>query len=102
MRCATHATMSSMRDLFNTPMFEPVLGYIDLQCEQIMAAPMLHLTAPATLQGVLALGQLEAACLDLGIKYSRRFFMPQSQRPHGEAHVHVLSLIHISEPTRPY
>ena len=81
--------MSSMRDLLNTPMFEPVLGYIDLQREQIMGAPMLHLTAPATLQGVLALGQLEAACLDLGIKYSRRFFMPQNQRPHGEAHVHV-------------
>ena len=70
-----------MRDILDTPMFAtakaPLLGHGDA----IKAAETVHLTAPATIEGVLAIGQLEAAFLDVGIKYRRRFFTPRHHLP---------------------
>ena len=94
-----------MRDILDTPMFAtakaPLLGHGNA----IKAAETVHLTAPATIEGVLAIGQLEAAFLDVGIKYRRRFFTPRHHLPRdaGPAWavapngltVVVLSLIHI-------
>jgi hypothetical protein len=61
-----------MRELLTTPLFEPVSGLLNQQLTRLQEADMVHLNAPATLEGVLALGQLEAACLDSKIRYSRR------------------------------
>ena len=49
--------------------------------DAIKSADMVHLTAPATVDGVLAIGQLEAAFLDLGVRYSRRLFTPRHHLP---------------------
>ena len=62
-----------MRELLTTPLFEPVAGLLNHHLSRIQEADTVLLTAPATLEGVLALGQLEAACLDNKIRYSRRF-----------------------------
>ena len=45
---------------------------------------MIHVSAPATLEGVLALGQLEAAFLDNGWRYSRRFSPARKHVPRDE------------------
>jgi len=41
-------------------------------------------SAPATLEGVLAMGQLEAAFLDNGLRYSRRFTPARKHVPRDE------------------
>lgn len=70
-----------MRDVLTTPMFAPVAPVLLNYAERIKTADLLHLSAPATIEGVLALGHLEAACLDLGLKYHRRFFTPRRHLP---------------------
>lgn len=70
-----------MRDVLATAMFAPVAPLLAEHGERIKAAGLLHLSAPATVEGVLALGHLEAACLDLGLKYRRRFFTSRHHLP---------------------
>ena len=95
-----------MRDVLSTPMFAPVAPVLLEHAERIKAADLLHLSAPATIEGVLALGHLEAACLDLGLKYHRRFFTPRHHLPRdADAAWRVegtgLSVImDVEEPTR--
>lgn len=70
-----------MRDVFTSPIFLPVSSALISYGERIKQADLLHISAPATLEGVLALGQLEAACLDLGLKYRRRLYTPRRHLP---------------------
>ncbi|MBL6733524.1 MAG: hypothetical protein ISP84_03145, partial [Candidatus Poseidonia sp.] len=73
-----------MRDLFTAPFVQPVASLLGDYLGRIKQAEMLHLSAPATLEGVLALGQLEAACLDNGLRYRRRFTSPKKHVPRDE------------------
>ena len=70
-----------MRDLFSSPIFSQVSGLLEKHGERIKQAEMVHISAPASLEGVLALGQLEAACLDVGLKYRRRLFTARHHLP---------------------
>ena len=70
-----------MRDVFASPIFSPVSSALIAYGERIKQAELLHISAPASLEGVLALGQLEAACLDLGLKYRRRLYTPRHHLP---------------------
>ncbi len=70
-----------MRDVLNVPIFSPVSSALVSYGEQIKHADLVHISAPASLEGVLALGQLEAACLDLGLKYRRRLYTPRHHLP---------------------
>ncbi|MDP6194877.1 MAG: hypothetical protein QF880_04070 [Candidatus Poseidonia sp.] len=70
-----------MRDVFTSPIFSPVSSVLISYAERIKHADLVHISAPATLDGVLALGQLEAACLDLGLKYRRRLYTPRHHLP---------------------
>ena len=79
-----------MRDLLASPLFASVSDVFASNIERFREAPSLHLSAPASLAGVLALGQLEAACLDLSIKYSRRFFPAKHHLPRDELVEHTL------------
>lgn len=73
-----------MRDLLSVPMFADIAQRLQRMADRISNAPSLNLQAPASLNGVLAMGQLEAACLDAGLMYSRRFYSPKSHRPRDE------------------
>ena len=79
-----------MRDLLASPLFASVSDAFASNIQRLREAPSLHLSAPASLAGVLALGQLEAACLDLSIKYSRRFFPAKHHLPRDEQVEHAL------------
>tara|TARA_B100000614_G_scaffold253337_1_gene267149 strand:- start:6818 stop:7741 length:924 start_codon:yes stop_codon:yes gene_type:complete len=70
-----------MRDVLATPVFESVANLLTQYGPRLVEAEMVHITGPATLEGVLAIGQLEAACLDVGVKYRRRFFTPRHHLP---------------------
>ncbi|MBL6743337.1 MAG: hypothetical protein ISP83_03055 [Candidatus Poseidonia sp.] len=73
-----------MRDLLNSPFVQPVSDKLHADLECMKSSELLHFHAPANLEGLLAIGQLEAACLDAGIKYSRRFYLPKHHRPRDE------------------
>lgn len=81
-----------MRDLLNSPFVQPVSDKLQADLECIKSSELIHLHAPANLEGLLAIGQLEAACLDAGIKYRRRFYLPKHHRPRDE-------LLEISSPS---
>ena len=70
-----------MRDLFSSPIFSEASALLEQHGERIKQADMVHISAPASLEGVLALGQLEAACLDVGLKYRRRLFTSRHHLP---------------------
>ena len=73
-----------MHDLLSAPFFADLSDYFQALSKRLQSASILHLHAPASLEGLLAIGQLEAACLDSGIKYTRRFFPAKSHRPRDE------------------
>ena len=73
-----------MRSLLETSFFIEARDRILSQVARIQEATMIHLHAPSSLPGVLALGQLEAACLDAGLKYRRRFYPAGHHRPRDE------------------
>ena len=81
-----------MRDLLSSPFVQPVSDKLQADLEYIKSSELIHLHAPANLEGLLAIGQLEAACLDAGIKYRRRFYLPKHHRPRDE-------LLEISSPS---
>ena len=73
-----------MRDLLKTPFVEPVASLLGTYIERLRTAEMIQVSAPATLEGVLAMGQLEAAFLDNGLRYSRRFTLARKHVPRDE------------------
>ncbi len=74
-----------MRDLLSSPFVQPVSDKLNADLERMKSSELIHLHAPANLEGLLAMGQLEAACLDAGIKYRRRFYLPKHHRPRDES-----------------
>ena len=71
-----------MHDLLQTPFLSPLKEDI-VKASQFISNGPLVLAASADLEGLLALGFLEAALLDAGISYSRRFFATYETRPKG-------------------
>ena len=69
-----------MRDLFSSPIFSEASALLEQHGERIKQADMVHISAPASLEGVLALGQLKQ-CLDVGLKYRRRLFTSRHHLP---------------------
>ena len=73
-----------MRDLLATPFVEPAASLLQDYIVRFQQAEMIHLSAPATLDGVLAMGHLEAAFLDNGWRYSRRYSPARKHVPRDE------------------
>ena len=84
LRCRSLLGVLNMRDLLSLPLFSSIAQRMREVAETISNAPLVHLNAPASLTGVLAMAQLEAACLDAGLPYSRRFFPSKAHRPRDE------------------
>jgi hypothetical protein len=76
--------LNAMHDLFQSAPFEDVSEYLLSICEKITSSKMVYLHAPSDLEGVLAISNLESACIDLGIRYSRRLLKSRQHIPHGE------------------
>lgn len=76
-----------MNDLLESAPFEDAKVYLQSICEMIKSASMVYLNAPCDLEGVLAISHLEAACIDLDIRYSRRLVKSKQHIPHGENQV---------------
>jgi len=77
-------SLKPMNDLLATAPFEDVRVHLQQICEKISSASMVYLVAPSDLEGVLALANLEASCIDSGIRYSRRLTKSKQHIPHGE------------------
>ena len=75
-----------MHDLLQTP-FLSTLKEDLVKASQYLSKGPLVLAASADLEGLLALGFLEAALLDAGISYSRRFIQPMKNIPRDEQHI---------------
>jgi len=73
-----------MRDLLEAPFFEALKERLRAYSTRMKEASIIHLHAPSSLEGVLALGFLEAACLDAGYKYQRRLYPSSHHRPRDE------------------
>ena len=54
----------SVNNLLQTKIFSPLEGKLNQVCEAINSATLVQLMAPADLDGILALAQLEASFLD--------------------------------------
>lgn len=75
-----------MHDLLQTPFLSPLKEDL-VKASQFIAKGPLVLAASADLEGLLALGFLEAALLDAGISYSRRFIRPMKNIPRDEQNI---------------
>jgi hypothetical protein len=73
-----------MNDLLESAPFEDAKVHLQSICEMIKSASMVYLNAPCDLEGILAISHLEAACIDLEIRYSRRLVKSKQHLPHGE------------------
>ncbi len=67
-----------------SPTFEDIRPLISTICDLMRTAPQIHIHAPADAAGVLSLCFIEAACLDVGLPYVRRFMPPQATLPRDE------------------
>jgi len=76
--------LSPMNDLLESAPFEDAKGYLQSVCDKIKSASMVYLNAPCDLEGILAISHLEAACIDLDVRYSRRLVKSKLHTPHGE------------------
>ena len=72
-----------MHDLLQTSFLSPLKDDIVKASRFISEGPLV-LVASADLEGILALGFLEAALLDAGIPYTRRFLQPLKHTPRDE------------------
>ncbi|MDA7845419.1 hypothetical protein N9J16_00200 [Candidatus Poseidoniaceae archaeon] len=73
-----------MNDLLASAPFTDIQPRIESICDHIRTASMVHIHAPADAVGVLSLSFIEAACLDLGVPYARRFMPPHRTLPRDE------------------
>ena len=63
-----------MNDLLTTSLFSSLEASLREISEVIQQSDTVQLVAPADLEGIIALSQLEAAFLDNSISYRRRIF----------------------------
>ena len=75
-----------MHDLLQTSFLSPLKEDIVKASHFISNGPLV-LASSADLEGLLALGFLEAALLDAGISYSRRFLQPMKHIPRDEQNI---------------
>ena len=75
-----------MHDLLQTPFLSPLKDDL-VKASQFISNGPLILATSADLEGLLALGFLEAALLDAGISYSRRFIQPMRHIPRDEQNI---------------
>ena len=75
-----------MHDLLQTSFLSPLKEDI-VKASQFISNGPLVLASSADLEGLLALGFLEAALLDAGISYSRRFLQPMKHIPRDEQNI---------------
>ena len=73
-----------MNDLLQTAPFTDIQSHIASHVQRIQEAEMVHIHAPADLQGLLALTTLESAFLDTGTSYRRRFLPSHQHIPRDE------------------
>ncbi|MDA8546721.1 hypothetical protein N9L11_02945 [Euryarchaeota archaeon] len=73
-----------MNDLLQTAPFVDIQSHLVGHVQRIHEAEMVHIHAPADLQGLLALTILESAFLDTGTSYRRRFLPPHQHIPRDE------------------
>ena len=73
-----------MNDLLESAPFDDAKEYLESICDLINSSSMVYLNAPCDLEGVLAISHLEAACIDLDIRYSRRLVKSKQHTPRGE------------------
>jgi len=73
-----------MKDMLASAPFDDIRSVIEAICETMRTASQIHIHAPADAAGVLSLGFIEAACLDLGLPYVRRFMPPHRTLPRDE------------------
>jgi hypothetical protein len=75
-----------MHDLLQAPFLSPLKDDL-VKASQFISNGPLILATSADLEGLLALGFLEAALLDAGISYSRRFIQPMRHIPRDEQNI---------------
>ena len=75
-----------MHDLLQTSFLSQLKEDI-VKASQFISNGPLVLASSADLEGLLALGFLEAALLDAGISYSRRFLQPMKHIPRDEQNI---------------
>ena len=73
-----------MNNLLQSAIFSPLEGQLNQVCEAIRSAKLVQLMAPADLDGILALAQLEAAFLDDSLHYRRRVLPPRKHVGRGD------------------
>ena len=73
-----------MKDMLASAPFDDIRPIVEAICESIRTASQVHIHAPADAAGVLSLGFIEAAWLDLGLPYVRRFMPPHRALPRDE------------------
>ena len=73
-----------MNNLLQSVIFSPLENQLSQVCEAIKSAKLVQLMAPADLDGILALAQLEAAFLDVSLHYRRRVLPPRKHVARGE------------------
>ena len=77
-----------MNNLLQSPIFSSIEEQLADIADKISSAKLVQLMAPADIEGVLALAQLEAAFLDNALHYRRRVLPPRKHT--GRDHVHEL------------
>ena len=73
-----------MNSLLQSVIFSPLASQLNQVCDAIKSAKLVQLMAPADLDGILALAQLEAAFLDNSLHYRRRVLPPRKHVARGE------------------
>lgn len=69
-----------MKDLLKTNLFTSINSEIADVSDRILASKYVVLVAPADLEGVISLAQLEAALLDKSINYQRKLIPPRKHQ----------------------
>ena len=80
-------TGGTLNDLLRTSLFSSLEELLSEVSQTIVAAETIQLMAPADIEGMLALSQLEASFLDNGISYRRRVLAPRKHVPRDEISV---------------
>ncbi len=86
LRCDTAGEF--LNSLLQSSIFTSLEGQLNDICSKIKSAKLVQLMAPADLDGILALAQLEAAFLDNSLHYRRRVLPPRKHV--ARDHVHEL------------
>lgn len=67
----------SMKNLLHCSVFESLKDQLEEVASKIKSSKVIHLIAPADIEGVLALAQIESALLDNSQNYTRRILPPR-------------------------